>query len=105
MLQLKHKAEMARALANNPLVVVKFSAPWCVPCQGYAPIFESTEKKFNGKVTFAEVNVEECDELDSTHNVRSVPTTIVFRDCIEVGRATGALSAIALEQLIVNNMQ
>ena len=49
MLQLKHKAEMARALANNPLVVVKFSAPWCVPCQGYAPIFESTEKKFNGK--------------------------------------------------------
>ena len=93
MLQLKHKAEMARALANNPLVVVKFSAPWCVPCQGYAPIFESTEKKFNGKVTFAEVNV------------RSVPTTIVFRDCIEVGRATGALSAIALEQLIVDNMQ
>lgn len=103
MLKIVHKAEFARAAANNRTLVVKFGATWCSPCKAYAPIFEAAESKFDDKVAFAECDVDYCDMVDSL-NIRNVPTTIVFVDAIEVERRSGALTAKDLEALVVSHL-
>jgi thioredoxin 1 len=57
--------------------LVKFGAPWCGPCRQLAPIMEALDEE--GYKVF-EVNVDEEQDLTSKYGIRSVPTTLVFKN-------------------------
>jgi len=57
--------------------LVKFGAPWCGPCRQLAPIMEALDEE--GYPAF-EVNVDEEQDLTSKYGIRSVPTTLVFKN-------------------------
>lgn len=88
---------------ENANVIVDFWAPWCAPCRGFAPTFESISEKQPG-IVFAKVNTEEQQEIAAAFNIRSIPTLMVFRDQIVIYSEAGALPASAFEQLIEQAM-
>ena len=55
-------------------VLIDFYADWCMPCQMFGPVFESTAEEFEDKVKFVKVNIDESPELAQKYFVMSIPT-------------------------------
>ena len=85
-------------LQDSPLpVLVDFWAPWCGPCKAMAPEFDRLAGELSGEVLLVKVNTDEIPALGSEHQIRSIPTTILFRHGSEVSRVRGAASANGLK--------
>jgi thioredoxin 1 len=66
--------------------VLYFSAGYCQPCRTFKPIMESLQSEM--PITF--IDVEASPQTATTWNVRSVPTVLVIKNGMEIGRAVGA---------------
>ena len=88
-----------KTVNENPLVIVDFWAPWCGPCQGFAPVYEQASEA-HPEVVFAKVNTDEQQELAGAFGIRSIPTLMVFRDKVILFQQAGALPRTALDQVI-----
>lgn len=93
------KDNFEQTVLNNDLVILDFWAPWCGPCQGFAPVYEEISEKYTD-VVFAKVNTEEEQELAGYFQIRSIPTLMVFREKIIIFSQPGALPGSALEEII-----
>lgn len=84
---------------TNLAVIVDFWAPWCQPCQMFAPRFKETAKNYALKVKFAKVNTQEEQQLSALYNIRSTPTIIIYKNGVEVHRVSGAIDKEQLTYL------
>ena len=66
--------------------ILYFSAPWCGPCRAFKPLMESLQSEMS--ITF--IDVDTSPQSAQTWNVRSVPTTIIVKNGMEIGRVVGA---------------
>lgn len=66
--------------------VLYFSASWCNPCKAFKPLMESMQNEMSIKF----IDVDSSPQTAAQYNVRSVPTTIVVQNGMEIGRAVGA---------------
>ena len=97
---------MAKELTNNDfeeftkegIVLIDFFADWCMPCRVMSPVIDEIEKKFEGKVKFGKVNVEENQELSQKFNVSSIPNFVLLKDGEIVEQFVGRMSAEELEE-------
>jgi len=92
--------EFAEVIENNDIVILDFWAEWCGPCKAYGPVYERVSNEF-GNVIFAKINTEEEPQLGRMFNIRSIPTTIAFKEQIGVFMQPGALPEDALRDLVV----
>ncbi len=93
------KENFEQVVNDSPMVVVDFWAPWCGPCRGFAPVFESASEEHED-VVFAKVNTDVEQEIAGAFGIRSIPTLMVFREKVLLFQQAGALPASALEQVI-----
>ncbi len=70
-------------------VLVDFWASWCAPCLAAAPILEELSKEYDGKVSFAKVNVEENGSIAAKYGIAAIPTMIVFKESKAVQQIVG----------------
>ena len=77
--------------------LIKFSASWCQPCKSLAGNFKHVDMK---DVTLKSVDIEEDQDLAKQYGIRSVPTMVLLKDGVEVGRKTGVLMADKIEEFI-----
>ena len=92
--------EFAGVIENNKVVILDFWAEWCVPCKAYGTVYERVSEDFPD-VVFAKINTEEEPQLGRMFNIRSIPTTIAFKEQIGVFMQPGALPEAALRDLVV----
>lgn len=83
-------------LRNKGLSIVNFWAPWCGPCQMFAPVLEVYDSKRRDDVRILKVNVDENAEIASFFGVMSLPTTILFKDGKPINKKIGFMSEDAL---------
>ena len=89
----------AQIIENNEIVILDFWAEWCGPCKAYGPVFERVSEQYP-EVVFGKINTEEEPELGRLFNIRSIPTTIAFKEQIGVFMQPGALPEQALMDLV-----
>ena len=88
-----------QVVTDSKFVIIDFWAPWCGPCRGFAPVFESASEK-HPDIVFAKLNTDEEQELGATFNIRSIPTLMIFREKVIVFSQPGALPGKQFEELI-----
>ncbi len=89
----------AETIENNELVILDFWAEWCGPCKAYGPVYEKVSEEFPD-VVFGKIDTEAEPELGRLFNIRSIPTTIAFKQEIGVFMQPGALPENALRDLV-----
>jgi thioredoxin 1 len=77
--------------------MVDFWAPWCGPCRMVAPIVEDLAKEYGGRAVIAKVNTDENVETASKLGIMGIPTLILFKGGVEVGRVVGFAPRQTLE--------
>lgn len=85
-------------LQSDKPVLVDFWATWCGPCRMIAPIIDQISTEMAGQVKVGKVDVDECNGLASTYNVRSIPTLIIFKGGQIADTIVGATSKEAIVQ-------
>ena len=93
-------AEGFEAEIKSGVTLVDFNAPWCGPCRMQKPVLEQLAEQRIGKVTFAEVNVDENQQSAMAFGIMSIPTIIIFKDGKEIERFVGLQTENALSVAI-----
>jgi thioredoxin 1 len=93
------KENFESTITDNDIVIIDFWAEWCGPCKAFKPIFESASERHEG-VNFVSCDTEAETELAGMFQIRSIPTTVIFREQIPVFSQPGMLPAEALDELL-----
>ena len=80
------------------IVLIDFFAEWCMPCLMMAPVIDELSEKFNGKIKFGKVNIDDNQELAQKFDVSSIPNFVVFKDGKKVEQFVGGMSADEFEE-------
>ncbi|MCH1528278.1 MAG: thioredoxin [Candidatus Poseidoniaceae archaeon] len=91
--------EFADVVDTNEIVLLDFWAEWCGPCKAYGPVYERVSEDFPD-VVFGKIDTEAEPQLAQAFNIRSIPTTIAFKQGIGVFMQPGALPEDALRDLV-----
>jgi thioredoxin 1 len=83
---------------KNKVVLVDFGATWCGPCKAMEPIINDMKKKYEGRATILEINIDAQRSLATDYMVQSIPTLILFSDGREVKRLVGLQPGATIEQ-------
>jgi thioredoxin 1 len=78
-----------KVLSAPQMVVVDFSSERSGSCQIFDPEFAAISKEYQGRVTFAKLDVDSNEDLTSQWNVDGIPTVIFFKNGQEINRIKG----------------
>ena len=88
--------------AGTTPTLVDFYATWCGPCRTMHPILDRLSATLGDRVTILRYDIDDPQhaQLVAAHNVRSVPTIVIYRAGRVVWRGSGVVSADHLADLI-----
>ncbi|KII76689.1 thioredoxin TrxC [Vibrio renipiscarius] len=89
---------LSALLNSSQPVVIDFWAPWCNPCVGFAPVFQSVAKAQSGQIRFVKIDTEAQQNLAAQYQIRSIPTVMVFKNGQRVDFINGALPESQFKQ-------
>jgi len=89
-----------QVLNAEQMVVVDFSSERSSSCQIFNPEFAAVSKEYQGRVTFAKLDVDTNEALTSQWNVDGIPTVIFFKNGQEINRIKGILMRDRLRRQI-----
>ncbi|WP_321905561.1 thioredoxin family protein [Paraburkholderia tropica] len=70
-------------------VLVDYWAPWCKPCLALTPHLERIAKRFDGRVKFMKLNIDEAPSGWAHFGVRGIPTFALYVQGKEHARISG----------------
>ena len=93
------KDNFENTISDNDIVIIDFWAEWCGPCKAFKPIFHAAADR-HADVTFASCDTESETELAGMFQIRSIPTTVIFREQIPIFSQPGMLPADTLDEVL-----
>lgn len=80
---------------SSGVLVLHFWSPTCNPCTAIKPALEDIKEEFEGKITWQSINIrEDVRGIAAQLNVAVVPTIVVMKNGVEIGRHSGTQVAI-----------
>jgi len=93
------EGNLEQTIQDNEIVIIDFWAQWCGPCKSFGPIFEKIAQEYP-EITFAKLDTEEEQAVAGHFQIRSIPTTIIFKEQIGVFQQPGVLPEEAFLDII-----
>ena len=98
-----NKRTLDEYAAEGKMVLVEFSAPWCVYCRRLAPAMEKIAEEYKDILTVGSVNIDNEQELARQERIEVVPTLVLYKNGQAVDSIVGPGSKAAVEELIRKN--
>lgn len=93
--------ENFKSIVSEPGVkLIRFWASWCAPCMMMAPIYKNAANKLSDKALLGEVDVIAQQDLANLHRIRSIPTTVLYKDGKHMGQFSGVLNESELLSIV-----
>ena len=91
-----------QTIAQSTPTLVDFYATWCGPCRTMHPILDRLAATLGQRVTILRYDIDDPEnaQLVADHNVRSVPTRVIYRAGKVAWRGSGVVSADHLADTI-----
>ena len=85
-------------------VLVDYWAEWCGPCKMIAPVLDDIATTYEGKLSIAQLNIDDNQETPAKHGVRGIPTLMLFKNGNVEATKVGALSKSQLQAFLDANI-
>jgi thioredoxin len=104
MIHLTSDTQFHDLIKDSNLVVLDFSATWCGPCKVLTPQLENLAKKYPN-VVFLKIDVDEFEDITSTHSVSAMPTIMFYKKghLLKEDTVVGGGQINMIEQIIKKN--
>ena len=90
----------AEVLALPSAVLVDVWASWCGPCRLMAPLMQWAASTYADRLTVGKLEADSNPGSRDAYKVQGLPTLILFRDGIEIGRHEGAMAKPQLQAFL-----
>ncbi|MDB5807285.1 MAG: thioredoxin [Betaproteobacteria bacterium] len=91
-------------LKSEAPVLVDYWAEWCGPCKQIAPVLEELAVTYNGKLKVAKMDVDANQEIPAKHNIRGIPTLMLFKGGQVVATKVGAMNKSQLTAFLDSHL-
>jgi len=89
-----------QVLQAEQMVLVDFSSDKSNACQIFDAEFSAVGNEYQGRVTFARLNIDTETNLTNEWNVTGIPTVIFFKNGQEINRINGIVMRQKLRKQI-----
>ena len=76
---IKDETEFDSLLANEPLLVVDFTAPWCGPCKVVGPLMDQLAGEYSDSAKVFKVDLDDNKSMAKRFGIRSIPAVMYFK--------------------------
>ena len=90
----------AEVMSSDKPVLVDFWAEWCQPCKVLTPIVEAVAEQYAGRMKFAQMNVEDNDNVPFRYSITTLPTLLIIKKGQVSEQSVGLVSKDKLIKLI-----
>lgn len=90
------EAELNQLIAAPLPLLLTFTGPKCMICRRLAPMLAAVVAEAGAALASAKVDVEALDGVAARFDIRSLPTTLLFRDGRLADRVIGFATAGSL---------
>ncbi len=96
----RDQLEQIKISSKDKLIVIKFFATWCGPCQMLGPIYDELSTEITKDYKLVSVNVDDSPEFSQEFGITSLPTIIILKEGKEINRTMGFLAKPQLTSFI-----
>lgn len=98
--------ETSHALTETNLpILVEYMAPWCVYCRRIGPAFDQLAQQYEGRLVFAQVNIDDEPELAAQERIEVVPTLLIYHNGTALGSIVAPESKAKIDAFIQETLK
>jgi thioredoxin 1 len=90
---------------SSGLVLLDFWADWCAPCKMLAPVLADIADEYAGALRVAKINADDNKDSTARLTVRGLPSIVMLRDGVEVGRLVGNVTKTRLADFVDQHLE